>query len=158
MMQIEWRDSFRTGIPGVDHEHRELVEKLNSAIRAMDDGAERDHIIGELEEIYADIASHFALEEELMRRHRYHQYAGHAADHHRLLDEIREITQRFENTESPDADRFAERLSAWFQGHFSTFDAGLHREAFMEETATGDPASAGHFLRNVINALLGRKR
>ncbi len=142
MSRIDWSDAFSTGIPGIDHEHRELVDQLNALLELVDEDATRERIIADLGDVYGDISSHFALEEEMMRRHGYDQYREHAADHHRLLDEIQEITQRYEDATAVDTEAFKTRLADWFQVHFSTFDARLHREDFMVEGEAGDGISA----------------
>ena len=136
MTGIEWRESFCTGIAGIDHEHRELVDQLNALILSIEQGENREHILEGLDEVYADIASHFALEEEMMRRHGYDQYRVHAADHHRLLDEIRDINEGFEGDAPVDIDGITRRLSDWFQVHFSTHDARLHQRDFSRPDET----------------------
>ena len=155
-MPIEWRESFCTGIPGVDHEHRQLVSSLNELMQNVDDDCDREAVIEALDEIYADIASHFALEEEMMRRNHFPESGEHASDHHRLLDEIRELTRGFERSEFVDSEAFEERLSDWFRVHFSTYDARLHREAFMEEHAGRRHGSVIGLVKHARDALFGR--
>jgi len=81
-----------------------------------------------LDDIYAKISDHFALEEKIMREHAYDQYDDHKADHEFLLDEIRAIMKSV--GEGPDfvqGDLLARRVSRWFTEHFKTRDARLHR-------------------------------
>ena len=127
MTLIEWRDEYRTGIRGVDHEHEELIGRINSIYTMLQNSAERADIIDRLGEIYGDIAVHFALEEQMMRWDGYPEYAEHRADHERLLDEIRELTDEYEHSTNFDQVEFERRLHDWFQNHFSTHDARLHR-------------------------------
>lgn len=158
LMSIEWRESFCTGIPGVDHEHRQIVSNLNQLIQRVNSGCERQEAIEMLDEVYADIGSHFALEEEMMRRHSFHEASEHAADHHRLLDEIRNLTQQFEQSAFMDTNEFEAQLSDWFGAHFSTYDARLHREAFMEDAETNGAGPVALFVRHAKDALLGKNR
>jgi hypothetical protein len=63
-----------------------------------------------------------------MRDHAHDEYGPHKADHERLLDDIRDITDDHES----DAcfrytDALAENLRAWFVNRFKTRDARLHR-------------------------------
>ena len=60
--EIEWRDEFRTGIPSVDHEHKELVELVNNVIRLMDRSDNREAVLDALGDVNAKISAHFALE------------------------------------------------------------------------------------------------
>ena len=126
MTLIAWRTDFETGIPDVDHEHRTLVALINELPDALDAGpgvAARD-VLGD---IHAGISAHFALEERLMRESRYDEYREHKADHDRLLDELRDLMDDFEEGRWGDRDAFAARVADWFTVHFRTRDARLHR-------------------------------
>ena len=126
MSLIEWRDEFQVGVPAVDHEHRELIELIN---RLHDKMLARDSdvtVSDYLGEIYARISAHFALEERMMRDARYDQYAEHKADHEKLLDDIRDIMDDYEDRRRYDEATLAQRLHDWFGGHFKTHDARLH--------------------------------
>jgi hemerythrin len=126
MALVEWRADFETGIPDVDHEHREIVALVNELASVLDSG--RSHVVlGVLGDIYAHIAAHFALEERLMRERRYDEYHDHKLDHEMLLDELRDLMDDFEVGRWVDRDAFAQRVGEWFSLHFRTRDARLHR-------------------------------
>lgn len=127
MPLIEWDDRFSVGLPAVDHEHRELIGLINEThARIGRPGAELT-VPDFLGEIYARISAHFALEETIMRRRKYDEFATHKADHERLLDDIRDIMDTFDYGAAYDETAFAERLRRWFMEHFKTHDARLHR-------------------------------
>ena len=125
MTLIQWRSEFETGIPGVDHEHRELVDLINGLHEEIGGGASPDRVHAFLGEVFAKIAAHFALEESVMRRHAYDEYATHKAEHEFLLDEIRDIMD-------DGAEQYADALSSvvrdWFVNHFKSKDARLHKK------------------------------
>jgi hemerythrin-like metal-binding protein len=126
MTLIDWREEFQVGVASVDHEHRELIGLIN---RLHDDLLARDSDVTVSEylgEIYARISAHFALEERLMREARYDQYPEHKADHEKLLDDIRDIMDDYEDHHHYDDDILAQRLRDWFGTHFKTHDARLH--------------------------------
>ena len=62
-----------------------------------------------------------------MREHTYDQYEEHKADHERLLDEIRDIMDAYEDDARFDKNELAACLSTWFTEHFKTKDARLHK-------------------------------
>lgn len=127
MALIEWKDEYSVGVPAVDEEHRELIELINTLHDRMH-AAERDpDVMAFLGEIYARIASHFALEELLMRRHEYDELHDHKLDHERLLEEIRDIMDDYEDGKLLDDEELGRRLDEWFSVHFRTRDARLHR-------------------------------
>ncbi len=127
LARVLWRDDFSVGVASIDHEHRELIALINQIFEHLD-GGDRDAVADELGETYARISAHFALEEQMMRAETYDQYPDHKTDHERLLDDIREIMDAYEDgTYAERKEALAERLQHWFVDHFKTKDARLHR-------------------------------
>lgn len=126
MALLQWKPAYTLGIPSVDHEHRELIDLINRTYAYIEGSASPAEIESCLEDIYAGIAAHFALEERHMRDAGYAEYEAHKEEHEDLLDQIRDLMDAF--AEDPEAGRIAlqKRLAAWFGGHFATFDARLH--------------------------------
>ncbi|MGE0845705.1 MAG: bacteriohemerythrin [Flavobacteriaceae bacterium] len=127
MAPIEWKPEYSVGDPAVDHEHRELVELVNTAAAAIVDGhpgAEIDRSFGDL---MRAISAHFAHEETQMKRAGYDQYPPHKADHERLLDSLRDIMDGVDEGAQDTAARLTSVLEAWFVEHFRTHDARLHK-------------------------------
>jgi hemerythrin-like metal-binding protein len=128
MSLIEWRKEFETGIADVDHEHRELVDLINELHETLRVDADRDTISNFLGEVFARISAHFALEETVMRKHRYDEYEAHKAEHEKLLDEIRDIMDAHEASDSADyQSTLSTTIRDWFVNHFKNKDARLHR-------------------------------
>jgi hemerythrin len=131
MTLVEWRDEFKIGIEEVDFEHQELIELINELYVEAKKEDSALTVIDYLEEIFAKISSHFALEEKVMRDLQYDEYEDHKEDHELLLDIIRDIMDDYmdgyTNDAGLDEDEFAERLNNWFVRHFSTKDARMHR-------------------------------
>jgi hemerythrin-like metal-binding protein len=128
MSPIAWRPEFSVGDPAIDHEHRELVDLVNTAAGAILDGrpdADVDRCLGDL---YRAISAHFAHEEHQMTRARYDQLTPHKTDHERLLDSLRDIMDDAGTARPVTAERLTEVLEAWFTDHFRTHDARLHRQ------------------------------
>ena len=156
MALLEWRDDFRTGIDGVDYEHENLVRQINSVYSMIGDRSDRERVVDSLGEIYGSISAHFALEEQMMARHGYPDYPEHKADHDRLLDDIRDITEEFEASTQLDEAAFKRRLGDWFQLHFKTHDARLHRMKGMREHDTVNQSTLRTLIQNAKNRLLHR--
>jgi hemerythrin len=132
MKSIEWRPEFSTGIAEVDHEHRGLIDLINTALArcAETPGAARE-IQAALGEIYARTTAHFALEERLMERLEYDQRQEHKGDHERLLEDVRDIMDGLDDDAGFNQELFAARLSRWFGEHFRTHDARFHLRVSM---------------------------
>ncbi len=127
MALIAWKDEFVVGIPAVDHEHRQMVEMINDLHAGLSAPLEKGAVMEFLGEIYARISAHFALEEKVMHDRHYDQYDDHKRDHERLLDEIRDIMDRYEDDARFDDQALARHLGDWFGVHFRTRDARFHR-------------------------------
>ena len=123
---LAWKSEYALGIPAVDHEHRELFDLINDLHASLFEPESETTVVDFLGELFTKVSSHFALEEKLMRDGRYTGYPTHKSDHERLLDEIRDLMDDYEDGRHVDLDRFAAELESWFSVHFSTHDAVLH--------------------------------
>jgi hemerythrin-like metal-binding protein len=127
MALIDWKEEFSVGVPDVDHEHRQLIELINDLHAALSSGDSGTGVLDFLAEINAQITAHFALEEKIMRERQYDQYQDHKRDHERLLDEIRDIMDDYEENAFYSDAELSACLERWFSEHFRTRDARLHR-------------------------------
>lgn len=126
MTLLIWKQDYSIGIKSVDAEHREMISLINATYDAIEDKSDAHAIEEFLGDINASITAHFALEERVMRRAGYDEYEAHKEDHEDLLDEIRELMDACVDAPEHGIKMLQERLSGWFGGHFSTFDARLH--------------------------------
>ena len=123
---LAWKPEYALGIADVDHEHREVFDLINDLHSSLFEPESETTVTDFLGELFTKVSSHFALEEKLMRDGRYASFPAHKADHERLLDEIRDLMDDYEDGGHVDLDRFAVELERWFSVHFSTHDAALH--------------------------------
>jgi len=158
MVLIEWRDDFCTGITGVDYEHEELINQINSVYELIEGNADKQLVVDSLGEIYGSISAHFALEEQTMCKHDYVHYEEHKADHERLLDEIGNITEDFEKTVELDESAFKQKLADWFQLHFKTHDSRLHKIANLPMHHQVDETTMKSLVQAAKYKLLGGRR
>ncbi len=129
MVLIEWRNEFETGIAEVDHEHRELIALINELHEQIGADAPHNTVSDFLGEVFAKISAHFALEETVMRKHDYDQYAEHKADHEKLLDDLRDIMDEFDGgADTNYKAALGAAVRDWFVNHFKTKDARLHKK------------------------------
>ncbi len=132
MTLLPWSERFKLGIPAVDHEHKELIDLINTLHDQLGRQPAKDEILGFLEEINAKINAHFALEEKVMRGLKYDELDAHKGEHETLLDGIRDIMDRAETAPFSELEAdLAGQLETWFGRHFATKDARLHH--FLED-------------------------
>ena len=138
MTLIEWKEQYSLGVPAIDHEHRELIDLINELYASVAGSAtntttatDSDVTVADFfGELYARVGAHFALEEKIMRDNDYDEYRGHKADHERLLDDVRDLMDDYEDGVYVDVEGFGQRLDEWFSEHFRTRDARLHKKIF----------------------------
>jgi hemerythrin len=131
MALLQWNDRYRVGIDAVDHEHRELIDLINRLYTELSAKRAKTNVSAFFGDLFKGISAHFALEEKFMRERGYDQLAAHKTDHERLLDEIRDIMEGFEQSDEIDSADLARRLDTWFSRHFETHDARLHKALGM---------------------------
>lgn len=157
MALVEWRDEFRTGISGIDHEHQELIASINSFYAALDSSVDKENLVDRLNDIYSAIYSHFVLEEKLMEKYNYDQYEQHRGNHVNLLDDIRDITDELEAGQFFDEQHLKEVLNNWFSVHFRTHDARLHHLQELIESGNTDADSIKDLFKIFKGSIASKK-
>lgn len=127
MALLKWDDRYSVGIAAVDHEHKELIDLINRLHDELSANGSRLTSSAFFGDLLKAISAHFALEERFMREYGYDQLTQHKTDHERLLDEIRDIMDEFEDNQEIGSAQLSSRLDEWFSRHFETHDARLHR-------------------------------
>ena len=123
-MFIQWEDVSKLGIPGLDADHKALVELVNRFFtRAQDNGAV-DELGGILNELADQTMAHFRREEILLDKHNYPLLSAHAAEHDRLLAQMRHFQAPYNNgTATPQLTaETADFLSHWLLNHIQYED------------------------------------
>jgi len=126
MSLTDLKNDLRTGIEGLDYEHRRLVGVMEAICENFERAEAARTVTGWFGELYADVSAHFALEETLMRKSRYAAYRAHKADHERLLERICTMMKSQEEGKCADCGLTLRTcLEAWFGQHAREMDAAL---------------------------------
>ena len=94
---FEWDDSFLIGIEELDHEHKVLIDDINRLHDELGRQGDKAGIEQCLGDIYARMQAHFALEEHVMKEHKYKIYDEHKREHNKLLDSYTEFMVQLMN-------------------------------------------------------------
>jgi len=126
MSYLQWKAEYSVGIESMDVEHREMIELINRVYAELEGCRDANAIEDFLGEVHGAIASHFALEERIMRESGYEEYVAHKNDHEALLDQILNMMDASFEDAQTGFTLLEENLSSWFGNHFASFDARLH--------------------------------
>jgi len=126
MALLQWKDQYSVGVDAVDHEHKELIDLINRLHEEASKEGGKLSTSAFFGDLLVGISAHFALEERFMRERNYDQLKSHKEDHERLLDDIREIMDDFDERDTISSTELGARLETWFSRHFETHDAMLH--------------------------------
>lgn len=97
MAYLDWKDSLSVGIKEIDDEHRELVNMVNDLHSAMSTGKGKDALGGVLDRLINYTVSHFAHEEELMRKYSYPDSFKHTNEHRQLTKTAVDVQTKFKS-------------------------------------------------------------
>lgn len=90
---MEWKEEFSVGIPEIDAHHQTLagcIALVETVVTTQQRWSAVHSALGRLAE-FARI--HFAVEESLMRIHRYPEIERHVAEHLQFADQLRQLQE-----------------------------------------------------------------
>lgn len=93
---IVWRDELNIGVPGVDAQHRQMVQILNDFLQACAEERGKAKIMETLDFLLHYTATHFRDEEQVMRDCRYPDYDNHKQEHERFIQDVLLLRQQVE--------------------------------------------------------------
>ncbi len=121
---------LRTGIDGLDYEHRELVGVMEAICDSFEQAGSAREVSDLFGALYAGASAHLALEESIMRANKYALLEAHKADHEKLLNSIRDMMEAYEGGVCADCGTSLRAcLEVWFAGHVTDADIELRKLA-----------------------------
>ncbi len=120
---FEWDESFLIGIDELDYEHKVLIDDINRLHEELARHDQESEIEKYLGEIYTRMHAHFALEERVMKEHKYEFFDEHKREHDDLLDSFTEYMLKYLNDADVSSGAAVERsLKNWVVNHIITSD------------------------------------
>ena len=112
---------FGIKVPEMDHEHMELIKKMNAVYTAQMEQAPKQKISALLVDLANYTAFHFKDEEAYMEKIKYPALESHKVLHQQLLSQIKTYIEEFE-TSGELQNRFFRFLSGWLATHIRGTD------------------------------------
>lgn len=123
MSLVRWNDAYATGIAKIDEQHQALFKAVNDLHDAFKGGAAKAQIGKSIEFLVGYTVDHFRDEEAIMDRHGFPGLSNHRAEHHLLLEQVKEFREKFQK--APDSVRpmeVARFLGEWLTHHIHQMD------------------------------------
>ena len=119
---IEWSEDLSVGIAKVDEQHKKLIQMMEELGQAIRNDEASDVVEDVLTNLFNYAQSHFALEEELFRRHKYPEMALHELEHQRFIAKAFAFKERL-SAKRPGLDvELLSFLSSWVLNHIELTD------------------------------------
>lgn len=126
--RLLWNEQhYGFGIPEIDAQHREIVERVNAIIDAVDPRSECPAVREQMKSFAQFVREHFAEEENLMHQYGFPGMAAHIARHHQLLEQLDNVGMRLCSPalSGSKAELFLVFLVDWTELHISHVDREL---------------------------------
>lgn len=104
--ELTWKDSFNSGHPLIDGQHRGLFAVANELLAAANAARPREEIMAIAHRLMDDIVRHFRDEEDFLARIGFVELDPHSAEHSRLVSKGRTLLEAFGNDQLELAELF----------------------------------------------------
>lgn len=122
MALVNWSDQLSVNIRQIDEQHKKLVSMLNELHDAMLNGKGRDVLSQILDGLAEYTVTHFATEENLMKKYNYPGYVNHKAEHDRFVEKVSEFKEKLSQGQLTLTMEVLNFLKDWLTSHIMGSD------------------------------------
>ena len=128
MKALIWDDSMTTGVPEIDNQHQELIEKFNELRVALEQKKGREAIGDILGFLQFYAAWHFGREEECMEKYRCPVAVANKQAHAGFVSRFNQLYEDWNEAGAGNEMVIAvyAELGHWFVGHIQKTDTQLY--------------------------------
>ncbi len=122
MPLIKWDSSLVLDLEPIDSHHKYLVSLLNKAQKSFLKGGKKGEISLVLDELNEYANYHFAVEEELMRKHMYQDTESHQQEHNFFRSWVLNLRDKHEQDDLDAYMEVTNVLIEWLRSHIMNVD------------------------------------
>ena len=119
---IKWRESYETGIPSMDQQHRVLIDLINQLYTMMREKSSEDELGSILQRCLDYGEEHLQTEEALLEQHGYPEMEQHIAHHQKFFKTIEDLKQQYGEQEGEVTPEIYKFLRTWWIDHIVAED------------------------------------
>jgi hemerythrin len=127
MSAFVWEDKYCLDIAEIDRQHQKLFALFNELYDAMQQGRASDVIDKVLTSVIDYTVYHFAYEEKLLREAGYQEEPAHKAEHQRLTEQAKALSQKLQSGGTDVTMATLKFLGDWLARHILVSDKGFAR-------------------------------
>ncbi len=101
VLQLDWGDRLRVGVPEVDAEHAELLAMANELLKLLVGNHRKQTILDRLQVLCDTLVAHCANEEKLIAERHLQRLQSHVVSHEQMLGRMKFLTDLYENDDLP---------------------------------------------------------
>lgn len=126
-MAIEWTKDISVGVDKIDDQHKELFNRINGFLDAMNRGAGKEEVGNVIDFLEDYVLTHFGAEEGFMTKHKYPEYQSHKAQHVVFLKNLSDLKKEFEfgGVTLPLTLKVQRHIVDWIINHIRKIDKAL---------------------------------
>jgi hemerythrin-like metal-binding protein len=122
MNLFEWNDKLKTGIDGIDEQHKKLVDIINELHQAMRERRAKESISILLERLDDYTKYHFSYEEKELEKVKYQALDEQKVYHKVFIAKIAEMSEGQKKNEIGLSIDMLDFLGTWIKGHIMKED------------------------------------
>ena len=125
MCFMDFDESLKVGNTVIDHEHQNLIRYINVLQQSIEVGADTSVIASVLDGLTEYAATHFMVEEELMKAYDYPEFSEHLNAHGKFKRRLEELISAFSQNQAEVAESLLDFLMNWLTLHINKIDRKL---------------------------------
>jgi len=125
MELVRLEDSLKLNIPEIDSQHETLIRLINQLHESMLQGEGKAALDGLLSQLIDHTRTHFSYEEQLMTEYSYPGQVAHKSEHHRLMQHLEDLAERYGKGELLLSFAVVLELKGWATIHIEKSDKPL---------------------------------
>jgi len=123
-----WQPRYSVGITEIDEQHKKLIALINDLQAAMLRGEGKAALSRILDELIRYTETHFAFEENLLRRRNYSELGAHAQQHQNLKKQVYDLRNELRSGKMTVTMEVMHFLKNWLANHILGSDLRYAQE------------------------------
>jgi len=119
---FEWKPQFSVQIPEIDTQHKRLFVLASELHNALQQGKGKTVLEQSLARLVDYTKTHFATEEQLMRRYNFPETALHKMQHDQLTAQVLDLQKKFREGQATLGIELMMFLKNWLEQHIAGSD------------------------------------